>query len=458
MKRMLWIAVCLGLALLGRFSDTAAAASAPAAPHPAPAAAVSDVSDVSDVPAAAAFDPVAATQAYLATVPADKRERSDNYFEGGYWLLLWSFLWGLAVSWVLLASGLSVRLRNFAERVTGFRFVQRWLYSAGYLLLTFVLGFPLALYSEFFREHKYQLATQAFPAWMMDQLKGLGIGVLLGGIVLAGLYGVLHRAPRTWWIWGTVVLTAFLFIGILIKPVFIEPLFNKYTELRDPAVRDPILSMARANGIPAQKVYLVDASRQSTRVSANVSGALGTMRIALNDNLLKRASPGGIQMVMGHEMGHYVLNHIYEMIFQFSIVLLVGFAFVRWAFARALATWGSHWGIRDVADPAGLPLLEALLSIYLFVATPVLNNIIRTNEAEADIFGINASRQPDGFAQVALMLGEYRKLHPGPVEEWIFFDHPSGYNRILMAMKWKAEHLNDPDIRAMRALEAAGTR
>lgn len=453
MTRKLWIALCLGVVSLGFFAGAAAPLSAATAPLPAAA-----------VPAAApasatAFDPVAATEAYLASVPADKRERSDSYFEGRYWILLWSFLWGLAVAWVLLATGISVRIRNFAERVTRFRFLQRWLSGAGYILLTFVFGFPLALYTEFFREHKYQLATQTFPAWMADQLKDLGIGVLLGGIVIAGLYGVIYRAPRTWWIWGTVVLVAFLFIGILIAPVFIDPLFNQYTELRDPAVRNPILSMARANGIPAERVYLVDASRQSTRVSANVRGVLGTMRISLNDNLLKRASPAGIQMVMGHEMGHYVLNHIYEMILQTSLLLLVGAAFVRWAFGRALATWGSGWGIRDVADPAGLPLLLALLSVYLFVATPVQNTIIRTNEAEADIFGINASRQPDGFAQVALLLGEYRKLHPGPVEEWIFFDHPSGYNRILMAMKWKAEHLNDPDIRAMESTPpVAGTR
>ena len=225
--------------------------------------------------------------------------------------------------------------------------------------------------------------------------------------------------------------------------MFIEPIFNRYSELRDPVLRGPILSLARANGIPAEHVYVVDASKQSNRVSANVAGALGTTRIALNDNLLKRVSPAGVQAVMGHEMGHYVLHHVYKGLFYFGVVLVAGFAFLRFGFDRALARWGARWGVRGVADPAGLPLMAVLISIFFFVLTPLNNTMIRTDEAEADIFGLNASRQPDGFAEVALILSEYRKLEPGPLEEWIFFDHPSGRNRILMAMRWKAEHLGE---------------
>jgi STE24 endopeptidase len=275
---------------------------------------------------------------------------------------------------------------------------------------------------------------------MGDQLKGLGLSLGIGGLVLMGLYGVLRRSPRNWWIWGAVVSVAFLIVGVALGPVFIEPIFNKYTELRDPRFREPILSLARANGIPAEHVYVVDASRQTKRISANVAGLFGTTRIALNDNLLKRTSPAGVEAVMGHEMGHYVLHHIYESILYFGVVLVTGFAFLRWGFGRATARWGERWGVRGVGDPAGLPLLSALLTIFFFVLTPLNNTYIRTNEVEADIFGMNAARQPDGFAEVALLLGEYRKLSPGPVEEWIFFDHPSGRNRILMAMKWKAEN------------------
>jgi STE24 endopeptidase len=386
------------------------------------------------------FDPEAATEAYLAKMSPEQRERSDAYFEGGYWLLLWSFLYGLAVYGLLLFSGLSAHMRNLAERMTRFRPLRTLFYAVQFTLVTALLFFPLTLYADFFREHRYGLATQDFPAWMGDQLKGLGVSLVLGGLVLMGLYGVLRRSPRNWWIWGALVSLVFLIVAVALAPVFIEPIFNKYTELTDPRFRQPILSLARANGIPAEHVYVVDASRQTNRISANVAGLFGTTRIALNDNLLKRTSAAGVEAVMGHEMGHYVLHHVYESILYFGVVLVAGFAFLRWSFGRAMARWGERWGIRGVDDPAGLPLLSALLAIFFFVLTPFNNTYIRTNEVEADIFGLNAARQPDGFAEVALLLGEYRKLSPGPVEEWIFFDHPSGRNRILMAMKWKAEN------------------
>ena len=424
--------IAAGLFLLA-LAGTAAAAQPAAAAGAAPAG--------QDAARAERFDPEAATEAYLARLSPQERARSDAYFEGGYWLLLWGFLYGLAVFWVLLATRLSARMRDLAERATRFRPLRTLLYTLQYFVVSALLFFPFTVYTDFFREHQYGMATQDFPAWMVDQLKGLGVTLVVGGAALMGLYGVLRKAPRTWWIWGAVVAVAFLVVAVALDPVFIEPIFNDYTELKDPAIREPILSLARANGIPERHVYVVDASRQTKRISANVAGLFGTTRIALNDNLLKRVSPAGIEAVMGHEMGHYVLNHVYEKILYFAVVLTGGFAFLRWSFDRILAGRGERWGVRGVSDPAGLPLLAALLAVYFFVLTPLNNTFIRTNEAEADIFGLNAVQQPDGFADVSLKLSEYRKISPGPIEEWIFYDHPSGRNRILMAMRWKAEHL-----------------
>jgi STE24 endopeptidase len=177
------------------------------------------------------------------------------------------------------------------------------------------------------------------------------------------------------------------------------------------------------------------------------------MRISLNDNLLNRCSLAQIEPVMGHEIGHYVLNHVYKTLIFAVVVIVVGFAFLRWSFEAACARWGTAWGIRDAGDTAGLPLALSLLSVYFFVLTPVLNTQTRVEEAEADLFGINASGQPDGEAQVDLMLGEYRKLDPSPLEEALFYDHPSGHSRILMAMKWKAEHLAEAEANARRAAD-----
>ena len=345
---------------------------------------------------------------------------------------------------VLLTTGLSARMRNVAERVWPFRVAKSsavtLIYGAQYFLFTMILGFPLTIYQDYFRERDYGLSEQPLGDWLKDQAIGIVVSAVLGGIAIMILYAILRRVQKSCWIWASVAAVALLFVLISLAPVYIAPLFNKYETVTDPKVRDPILSLARANEIPANQVYVFDESKQSKRTSANVSGAFGTMRISLTDNLLNRCSLASVRAVMAHEMGHYVLNHVYKGIMELGLLLTIGFAFVAWAFNRITARYGQAWGIRSIADPAGLPLIVLLMTIYFFVMTPVKNTIIRTQETEADAFGLNAAREPDGFADAALMLSEYRKMQPGKWEEILFYDHPSGYNRILMAMTWKAEH------------------
>jgi len=405
-----------------------------------------EMPSVVTVPAAAQpsdhFDATAATDAYMAQIPPEKIERSNNYFEGGYWLTLWDFLYGAVISLLLLGTRWSAKMRDVAERITRFKPIQTFIYWVQYLIVSSVLGFPLAAYEGYFREHKYGMATQTFGPWLVDQLKGLGIGIVLGGILVVLLFGVVRRFPRSWPILGAGVSYVFMIFVVFIAPVFLVPIFNKVTPLKDPKVVDPILRLARQNGIPAKDVYTIDASRQTTQMSANVSGFGNTMRITLNDNLLRRGSPEEIQAVMGHEMGHYVLNHIYKGL-TFGLIVVVVFWMYLWGtLGGALKRWGEKWQIRGITDTAIVPLVILLGSIFGFVITPVMNSYTRTQEYEADMYGLNTSRQPDGFAQAAIHLGEYRKMSPGPIEEIIFFDHPSGRNRIYAAMRWKAENLN----------------
>jgi STE24 endopeptidase len=388
-----------------------------------------------------ALDPATATQAWLATVPSDQRAKSDAYFEGGYWLILWNFLLTVAISLLLLWSRTSARLRDFGARVTDFRGAQVALYAVPYLIITWLLSFPLNVYQYFFREHHYGMATQNFGQWFREQLIGLVLIVVWGSVALIVLYAVFRRAPRSWWIWGTIVSMLLFMVELFIAPIYIEPLFNSYKPLRDPTIEAPILAMARANQIPVTQVFEVDASRQTKRISANVAGFLGTTRIALNDNLLKQCTLPEIREVMAHEMGHYVLNHTAKLTTYLAIFVFIGFAIGRILFDTAVTRWGEQWSVRGIGDPAGLPLLVLIYGALAFVVTPFSNTLIRVTEREADAFSINTSREPDGMAKVALKLGAYRKLNPTPLEEFIFFDHPSGRARIRMALDWKAANL-----------------
>lgn len=394
----------------------------------------------------AQFNADAATATHMATLSPEARAKSDRYFEGGYWLLVWDFVAGLVVAWLFLGTGLSRRLRDWAERKTRFKTLQTGIYGLFYVLISTLVLLPWAAYQGYFREHQYGMSNQDIAAWLGDQMKELGLELILSTMAMVVIYAVFRRAARGWWIWGSLVSIVLLIFFSTIGPVYLEPVFNDIKPLAESPLKAQILSMARANEIPATDVYQYDASKQTKRISAHVSGFFGTIRISMNDNLLHRGSPEEIKAVLGHEMGHYVLNHAYERMVFLSIIIIAGFAFLHWSFIRLQAGQSVRWGIRDIGDVAGLPLLVFLFSVYAFGITPIQNTIIRSMEAEADNYGLNASRQPDGFAQAALHLAEYRKMQPGPIEEFLMYDHPSGWNRIHRSMVWKQEHINDADI------------
>jgi STE24 endopeptidase len=439
-SRATWLAGCAVVVLLGAAGNSCAQEGVP--PGALPVTAVTSKITIPDAAQPSAhFDVEAATGAYIEEIPASARAHSDAYFEGGYWLILWDFLYAAVLYLILLRLGWSARMRDLAERITRFKPLQTLIYWVEFMVVTRVLSFPLAVYEGYVRERQYGLATQTLLPWLGDQIIMLLVNMFMGGVLAMLLVGVVRRWPSSWWFRSAVVSMIFMAFGVMIAPVFLFPLLNKFTVLDDPKVTQPILSLARANGIPAQKVYQMDASRQTTRMSANVSGYGQTMRITLNDNLLRRGSPEEIQAVMGHEMGHYVLHHIAKDLLFFSVLILIFFASLRRSLDWSLARWGAQWQIRGIGDTAAIPLVFLLGSIAAFLITPFFNTHIRSNEFEADMYGLNASRQPDGFAEAAIHLGEYRKMSPGPVEEWIFFDHPSGRNRIRAAMRWKAENL-----------------
>ncbi|MCE7950316.1 MAG: M48 family peptidase [Xanthomonadales bacterium PRO7] len=404
------------------------------------------------IPAAARpgpnFDVDKATDAYLNLLSPQQRAQSDAYFEGGYWLQLWEFLYGLAVAALLLWGGISWRMRDIARRMNARPWAYTWMYAVLFVLAYFVLSLPWSIYAGFVREHQYGLATQDFAGWFGDALKSLLVSAIVLPLVLVAIYAAVRRAGARWWIWVSGIAFVFIVFAMMLAPVYVEPLFNDYKPLRAGPARDAVLSLARANGIPTNHVVEFDASRQTTRISANVAGFAGTTRVALNDNLLNKTSLPEIKAVLGHEMGHYVLNHGLRLTIYFTLVLAFGFWFTHRLFDGSLKRWSGRLQLEGRGDPAALPLAFAILSIFFFLATPLTNSVVRQAEAEADAFGLNAAREPNGFAMVAMRLSTYRKIHPGPLEEMVFYDHPSGYQRVHASMVWLKENPDNPTANA----------
>lgn len=388
------------------------------------------------------FDVEQATRVYLDLLQGPARARSDAYFEGGYWLILWNALVAVALYGLLLVTGWSARLRAMAERLTSRRWLVPAIYGLLFTLVTFALFLPWSIYTGFVREAQYGLLNQSFGAWMGDQAKALGLSLVINPLAFMAIYAVIRRV-RAWWAVASAITVAFIALGVLIAPVFIAPLFNSYTEMPAGPLRDRIVAVARANDIPAQHIYVSDASRQTKRISANVSGLGPTIRITLNDNLLERTTPDEVVAVMGHEMGHYVLHHVWWLLLGFSLAALATFVALWWLAPRIIAR-RPGWGVRGVGDPASAPLLLALVAVSGLILTPYVSTLSREVENQADAFGLDAVRQPDAFARVAVRLSEYRKLEPSRVEELVFFDHPSGETRIRRAMQWKRDHVPVP--------------
>lgn len=389
--------------------------------------------------AALPFNPEEATQAWLATMGPEATARSNAYFEGGYLLDYAGTALSILVAGLILFLGWGRGVRSWLEKTVKWSPLVVFGSAFFYILVSSILTFPFSYYMGFVRQHEYNLSTQTLPEWFNEQLIGLGLALVIGSLFITVLYLIIRAARKTWWVWGSVVTIAFAAVMSMLFPVYIAPMFNTSTPMEQSELRDSIIAMAQANGVPADNVYVYDRSRQTNSISANVSGFGPTTRISLADTLLDRTSPGAVRAVMAHEIGHYVLGHNISGLIMNSILIVFSFAFVHFTFGWAAKN--ERWGIRDISDPAGLPLFMTLLAVVGIITAPFSRNLIYFNEQQADMFGLNAAREPDGFAEASVLLSEYRKMEPSALEEWFFYDHPSGWNRVHNAMVWKAHEI-----------------
>nr|MBP8248102.1 M48 family metalloprotease [Phenylobacterium sp.] len=303
-----------------------------------------------------------------------------------------------------------------------------------------LLTLPWSAYEDWWRQKSYGLTDQAFGGWLGETLTMVLISLIMTAALASGVYAVMRKAPRTWWAWsGGLVAVAFMVIMVL-APVFIEPLFNTYTPAPAGPVRDTVVTMANANGVPSDKIYVYNGSKQSNRYTANVSGLFGTARVAMSDTMFKQgADLAEVKGVVGHEMGHYVHMHSIWLASAFGALALVLFFLVDRLFAPVARLLGAK-DVNGISDPAGLPVIWIIMAVLGLLATPITSSLVRVAETDADRFSLERFNEPDGLAKALVKTIEYRAATPSKLEEVLFYDHPSVGGRVRMAMDWKAAH------------------
>ena len=386
-------------------------------------------------------DARAATDAYLARVPAQTRERANAFAAKGQWALALRIAVLVASTLLLMSTGLAIRIRDVAVRLSR----RRWLQDvvSGLLLLAalLLLELPVDVFAGFVRWRQAGLTHASFPQWLGDFLIQWGVVSVFNVVGLVAIMALIRRQPTTWMLWATLVYVALYATYVIVSPLWIEPLLNRYTPLPDGPTRDAVLSLARANGVPADEVYVKDASRQSVILNAQVTGIGATARITLDDNTISSTPRSEIEFVMAHEIGHYVLRHIVKSIVFAGVTMGIGFLLIAWGLRRLTRWKAASWRVADAGDIAALPLLWLLFSLWGYLSLPIDNSISREQEAEADLFGLNASRAPLGLAEFMLRDADAQPLEPSAFVEWALRSHPSGAHRIAMAMRWRAEHI-----------------
>ena len=384
--------------------------------------------------------PPAPRRDYVAEVRAAFTDESRGYSDRRAALELIEPLYAIAVSLLLLFSGAAARMRDIAEALGRRRYVHVLVYLTVYSLIAWVLSFPLVWYSGFALEHQFGLSTQSFGAWLADELKGQAVIVTLLGVLplLALAYRTIEKNPRGWWYRFALATLPIVLFFTLIEPVAIDPIFNHFTPLRDSTLKAEILDLAARAGIPGRRVYQVDQSTKTTKYNAYVNGFGASQRIVIWDTTLKGMTHDEILFVVGHEMGHYVLGHVWKGI----AVLSIGSFALFWLCARliawALRRWGARWKIRSAHDVASMPLLAGWLTLLSLVAQPLVNAYTRRSEHEADLFGLEVTRLNDAAARAFIKLGSQNRTNPEPAA-WLRaleYTHPPLVDRVRTALDY----------------------
>jgi STE24 endopeptidase len=389
----------------------------------------------------AVFDPDVATAAYMATLSPAAHAKAIAYTHGGEWLKLWGWIVTVAASLLILKSGMLAKLRTRIERDRPRPNLAVFLCMLAFLAADWVIELAWSAYAGWWRERDYGLTHQPFTGWLGENLLGTTISAILLSLLALAIYALMRRRPRSWWAWSGGVSVVMIILFVVITPVLIEPLFNKYTPAPAGPTRDAIVALAQRSGVPSDKIFLYDGSKQSDRYTANVSGLFGSARVAMSDTMFKQgADLAEVRGVVGHEMGHYARGHIFISALVLGLLAVAFFWLTDRLFAPLVVRAGESGRIAGIADPAGIPVLSVILATLGLLATPITSTLTRLQESDADRFSLEHAHEPDGLSKALVKTIAYRASSPSELEEAIFYDHPSVERRVHRAMVWKAEH------------------
>jgi STE24 endopeptidase len=346
----------------------------------------------------------------------------------------------VAAAFIIARSRLLARAEEGIERKRPRPVLASAVAAALFLALDFVLELPWEVYARWWREKQYGLTSQPLSGWLGEQVISFAISLVLTVIFLVAMYALIRWAARTWWAWaGGLAIVAIAFM-LVAAPIFIEPLFNTYTPAPNGPVRDAVTALAHKAGVPSDKIYIYNGSRQSNRYTANVAGVGSSARVALSDTMFaKGADISEVRAVVGHEMGHYSHSHQVWTALVSSFLAVAAFWLTDLVFPYVANLMGAD--VESIADPAGLPVIVAILATLSLLGTPLLNTETRLEEADADSFSLHYANEPDGLARAMVKTIEYRASSPTDLEEFVFYNHPSVEHRVRKAMDWKAAHM-----------------
>ncbi len=382
-----------------------------------------------------AFNPAQATAQYIDALGAAALAKAAAYTHGSHWIMLWGLVVAAFVTLIIVRTRI---LERVAGRLNNRGWALRtWCIATSFFVLSALLTLPWDLYSGWAREISYGRSSQPLADYLVQGAIATAIFAVLGGLFFLGIYALIRRAGRRWWLWSGALAAVAISALMLAAPIFIEPLFNRYQPVPNGPVRDALIVMADQANIPHDRIFMFDGSRQSNNFTANVSGVLGSARIAISDVAMGQASLDEVRAVTGHEIGHYVLGHIWRGIAVFSLLAIGIFFLADRLYPRAARLFGSA---TTIGDPVGLPILLFLVSLLGTAALPIVNTMTRISESEADAYSLRTVNLPDALSSALVKTAEYRYPRPGAVEEFIFYDHPSVERRVRAAMEWKAAH------------------